>query len=44
MTPDDLKDAFERESERVEWKQSDRDTGDIFQAVAALANDLSSRT
>ncbi|HEX3553198.1 MAG TPA: RNA-binding domain-containing protein [Thermoanaerobaculia bacterium] len=40
MTPEDLRDALAGESERVEWKQSAADVGDILRAAGALANDL----
>lgn len=40
MTEDDVREAFAGESERVEWKESDRDTNALLQAVCALANDL----
>lgn len=40
MTPQELAEATATESERVEWKESDRDTNGILQAVCALANDL----
>jgi ATP-dependent DNA helicase RecG len=41
MTPDDVQTACLRESERVEWKESDRsDTEKLLQAVCGLANDL----
>jgi ATP-dependent DNA helicase RecG len=40
VTDDELREAFARESERVEWKESDRDTSALLQAMCALANDL----
>lgn len=40
MNADDLRTAFAEESARVEWKESDRDTGALLQATCALANDL----
>src|SRR3954452_19272610 len=40
MTPEELREALASESERVEWKQSQADVGDILHAVCALANDL----
>ena len=40
MTPQELAEATATESERVEWKESDRDTNGSLQAVCALANDL----
>ncbi|HEU4407433.1 MAG TPA: RNA-binding domain-containing protein [Polyangiaceae bacterium] len=40
MTPEELSELFARESERVEWKQSGRDTNKIGPAVCAMANDL----
>ncbi len=40
MSDYDLEGVFSGESERVEWKESDRDTSALLQAVCALANDL----
>jgi ATP-dependent DNA helicase RecG len=40
MRPEELSEIFERESERVEWKQSGHDTNKIAPAVCAMANDL----
>lgn len=40
MTPEELREALASESERVEWKQSQSDVGDILRAACALANDL----
>jgi ATP-dependent DNA helicase RecG len=40
MTPEELREALASESERVEWKQSQADVGDILHAACALANDL----
>jgi ATP-dependent DNA helicase RecG len=40
MTPEELQEALAAESERVEWKQSSSDVGDILHAASALANDL----
>ena len=37
MTIDDL---LRSETDRIEWKLSDRDSNDIFHSVCALANDL----
>ena len=40
MTPEEIREALSGESERVEWKQSAADAGDILHAACALANDL----
>jgi len=40
MSPDELEVALREETERVEWKESERDSGKVCKAVCALANDL----
>lgn len=40
MTPDELKLLLNCEDDRLEWKQSLRDSNDVCEAVCALANDL----
>lgn len=40
MTDEDIAKLLVSESERVEWKESLKQTGEIFHAVCALANDL----
>jgi len=40
MTPQEWVEALRGESERVEWKESDRATEDFLRAACALANDL----
>jgi ATP-dependent DNA helicase RecG len=40
MIPEELAQALSGESERVEWKQSNRDASELLSSLAALANDL----
>ncbi len=40
MTQEEIRTALAEESDRVEWKQSSADIGEMLRAVGALANDL----
>ncbi len=40
MTPQEWAEALRGESERVEWKESDRQAEELLRAACALANDL----
>jgi ATP-dependent DNA helicase RecG len=43
MTPEELEQYLQYEDDRIEWKQSPKNTSGLLQAVCALANDIDDR-